>query len=68
MLLGLAFVIVALVKLQDSVTQEDVHPPQIRTLQIRPKLAFLFLARSVMPLDMLWEHFFEVWLFQERKN
>lgn len=58
MFLGLAFVIFALVKLQDSVTHEQVHPPQIRN-PLKPKLAFLFLARHVMPLDILWEHFFQ---------
>jgi hypothetical protein len=26
----------------------------------KPKLAFLFIARQQMPLDILWEHFFEV--------
>lgn len=61
MLVGLAFVIVALVKLQGSVTQEELHPPHSRN-SLSPKLAFLFLARHVMPLDILWEHFFEVWL------
>lgn len=25
----------------------------------KPKLAFLFIARQQMPLDILWEHFFE---------
>lgn len=25
-----------------------------------PKVAFLFLARNQMPLDFLWEHFFQV--------
>jgi hypothetical protein len=65
MFLGLAFVIFALVKLQDSVTHEEVHPPQIRN-PLKPKLAFLFLARHVMPLDILWEHFFQVWLFPRK--
>lgn len=60
MLLGLALVIVALVKLQDLVVLDKVSIPHIRD-PLKPKLAFLFLARHVMPLDILWEHFFEVW-------
>lgn len=64
MLLGLALIIVAMVKLQDSVIKDEVNPPQIRD-PLKPKLAFMFLARHVMPLDILWQHFFEVWLFNE---
>lgn len=62
MLLGLALVILALVKLQDLVVRDKASVPHIRD-PVKPKLAFLFLARHVMPLDILWEHFFEAWLF-----
>jgi hypothetical protein len=60
MLLGFALVIIALVKIQDLVARDKVSIPRIRD-PWKPKLAFLFLARHVMPLDILWEHFFEVW-------
>ena len=30
------------------------------TNMMKLKLAFLFIARWQMPLDILWEHFFEV--------
>jgi len=59
MLLGLALVMVALVKLQGDRDKASSSSPQIRD-PLKPKLAFLFLARHVMPLDILWEHFFEV--------
>jgi len=58
MLLGLALVIVALVMMQDSALKDEVKPPQTRD-PLKPKLAFMFLARHVMPLDILWQHFFE---------
>lgn len=59
MLLGLPLIIVALVKLQGLVQRDVMESPPIRD-PLKPKLAFLFLARHVMPLDILWEHFFEV--------
>uniref|UniRef100_A0A7I4FRT6 Uncharacterized protein n=1 Tax=Physcomitrium patens TaxID=3218 RepID=A0A7I4FRT6_PHYPA len=58
MLLGLPLIIVALVKLQGLVQRDVMESPPIRD-PLKPKLAFLFLARHVMPLDILWEHFFE---------
>lgn len=58
MLLGFALVIIALVKIQDLVARDKVSIPRIGD-PWKPKLAFLFLARHVMPLDILWEHFFE---------
>lgn len=33
--------------------------PQMNTIQ-RPKIAFLFVARNRLPLDMLWDVFFQV--------
>nr|XP_024397750.1 uncharacterized protein LOC112292983 isoform X2 [Physcomitrium patens] len=58
MFLGLPLVIVAMLKLRswdvcDEVKQHQISDP------FKPKLAFLFLARHFMPLDILWEHFFE---------
>lgn len=62
MFLGLPLVIVAMLKLRswdvcDEVKQHQISDP------FKPKLAFLFLARHFMPLDILWEHFFEVGTF-----
>lgn len=65
MLLGLFLIIVALVMLQDSVIKDEVDPPHIKDYKPKPKLAFMFLTRHVMPLDILWQHFFEVPLFDE---
>lgn len=67
--MGAAIVLFFLVKLQTLIVRD---PPDLAELpessfEIRrfsnttqPKLAFLFLARQHLPLDVLWEHFFEV--------
>lgn len=61
MLLGLVLILVAAVKLQDTVRARDYKASLIQIRDpLKPKLAFLFLARHVMPLDILWEQFFEV--------
>lgn len=68
LLVGAAIVFFFLVKLQTLIVRD---PPDLAELpessfEIRrfsnttqPKLAFLFLARQHLPLDVLWEHFFE---------
>lgn len=69
LLLGVALVIIVLMKLQEVVLRDTLEYPEptfSETLQItnnnstKPKLAFMFLARRNMPLDILWDHFFEV--------
>jgi len=68
LLLGVALVIIVLMKLQEVVLRDTLEYPEptfSETLQItnnnstKPKLAFMFLARRNMPLDILWDHFFE---------
>ena len=59
-LLVSVLIIVAFVKFQDLLARDKATLPHIID-PFKPKLAFLFLARHVMPLDVLWERFFEVW-------
>lgn len=35
------------------------HANLIKSLSIKPKVAFLFLARNRLPLDFMWQHFFK---------
>ncbi len=64
---GIGLVIFVLLKLQALVvdnSMDDVlknrHDLAHQNSAKPNKLAFLFLARESMPLDFLWQHFFEV--------
>lgn len=66
---GAAFVLFVLIKLQMLVVRDSPDLPQFPATDFvipqfsnttKPKLAFMFIARQHMPLDILWEHFFEV--------
>lgn len=35
------------------------HANLIKSLSVKPKVAFLFLARNRLPLDFMWQHFFK---------
>ncbi len=67
---GSSLVILFLLKLQSLVldnslddvlltSHRDTGSTEYRN-STKPKLAFMFLARESMPLDILWQHFFEV--------
>jgi hypothetical protein len=67
---GISLVILFLFKLQSLVldnslddvlltSHRDTSSTEYRN-STKPKLAFMFLARESMPLDILWQHFFEV--------
>ncbi|KAH9554165.1 hypothetical protein CY35_08G049700 [Sphagnum magellanicum] len=66
---GISLVILFLFKLQSLVldnslddvlltSRRDTSSTEYRN-STKPKLAFMFLARESMPLDILWQHFFE---------
>lgn len=56
--MGVLFILklhgVMLREIEEEVTLPTTHSSS------RPKLAFLFLTRNRMPLDFLWDHFFQV--------
>lgn len=65
---GIGLVIIVLLKLQalvvdnsmDDVLKNRHDLAYQNSAKRNNKLAFLFLARESMPLDFLWQHFFEV--------
>ncbi|KAG0626476.1 hypothetical protein M758_2G129200 [Ceratodon purpureus] len=68
LLAGAAVVLIALIKLQMLAVRDSPDLPEFPvasyeipqvTNTTKPKLAFMFIARCHMPLDILWEHFFE---------
>ena len=70
LLAAAGFVLFVLLKLQmlampdspglpESPVLTNLENPQF-TNTTKPKLAFMFIARQHMPLDILWERFFEV--------
>ena len=69
LLAGAAVVLIVLIKLQMLAVRDSPDLPEFPvasyeipqvTNTTKPKLAFMFIARRHMPLDILWEHFFEV--------
>jgi hypothetical protein len=67
---GSSLVILFLLKLQSLVLDDSLDDVLLTSHRdtgsteyrnsTKPKLAFMFLARESMPLDILWQHFFEV--------
>jgi hypothetical protein len=66
---GSSLVILFLLKLQSLVLDDSLDDVLLTSHRdtgsteyrnsTKPKLAFMFLARESMPLDILWQHFFE---------
>jgi len=68
-LLGIVGGLLVLMKLHslimpDSTDLEDYSLKNFKVWEhsnsTKPKVAFMFIARQQMPLDILWEHFFDV--------
>ena len=61
LVLGILFKLQALVPELEPPLSSTPFPTVGRSKGHPSKIAFLFLVRHQMPLDFVWEHFFQVW-------